>query len=453
MLSTADELWLRTAHHPIVAELPAAVTWRAFDTVYETAPTFDAVYEQIVAQVLELARRDRGVIYAVPGHPWVGESTVARLIAAARAQDIPVKVIAGLSFIEPCLTALGIDALDGLQLVDALDVVTLNHPPLNPDLPALIGQVYSRGVASELKLVLMNQYPDEHPVALIDAAGTDAQAVLSLPLYEIDRHEATAMTTLFVTPLPAVSGFEGFQETIARLRSPEGCPWDREQTHASLRANLLEESYEVLAAIDTDDPGALCEELGDLLLQIVLHAQIAVEDGEFQMSDVIRGIDAKLKHRHPHVWAGLQVEGVSEVISNWETIKRREREANGEGERSLLDGIPLALPALTQAHAYGARAERVGVGLQDPAALCTQAGEHLALLCAASAEDTGERSRVLGKLLHLLVTLSRRWGLDPESALRETNQRFAQHLRGLEDEARRRGVALAELLAENPDAL
>ena len=206
VLSEAKEVWLRTLHHPVVAQLPAELTLHSFDSLYEAGETFEQVYETIVAQVLTLARQREELVYAVPGHPLVGEATVTHLLAAAREAEIAVRIVAGLSFIEPALTALEVDALDGLQIIDALDLVSLHHPPLMPDVPALIAQVYSRSVASDLKLVLMNQYPDEHPVALIDAAGTSAQWVRRIPLYEIDRYEASPLTSLYLFPATSRRG-------------------------------------------------------------------------------------------------------------------------------------------------------------------------------------------------------------------------------------------------------
>ncbi len=463
VLTEAEEIWVRTAHHPLLAEMPSGLQIHSFDALYEQLPTFEAVYAAIIAEVLNLGRREGGVIYATPGHPLVGEATVPQILARARAEGLPVRVVAGLSFIEPVLTALEaarfesaaarpdatpaplawLDAVEGLQIADALEVLALEHPLLRPDAPALIAQVYSRAVASELKLTLMNAYPDEHPVALVEAAGTPAQSVTWLPLYAIDRQEVGPLSTLYLWPLPSGSSFESFQEMIARLRSPNGCPWDREQTHSSLRTNLLEETYEVLDAIDRDDMRALREELGDLMLQVVLHTQIAVEEGEFQMHEVLSGIVAKLKHRHPHVWGDVQVQGAEEVIHNWEAIKRDEREANGQRERSLLDGIPRTLPALAQTYAYTSRVKRVGFDWPDIAGVRAKVMEELAELDAAV--SPAEIAAELGDVLAALVNLARWLGVEPESALRESNQRFAQRFRRVEALAREQGVRLESL--------
>jgi tetrapyrrole methylase family protein / MazG family protein len=466
VLEESEEVWLRTAHHPVVSDLPMHLAQRSFDDVYEHAARFEDVYAEISAHIVALGHREQGVVYAVPGHPLVGEATVAQILELAEAEGVPVRIVGGLSFIEPALTALHLDGLEGLQVHDALELTSLYHPPLNPDLPALIAQVYSRTVASELKLVLMNQYPDAHPTVLLDSVGTPRAQIKHLPLYEIDRHEATPLMSLYVAPLPRVSSFEGFQETIARLRSPEGCPWDREQTHQSLRTNLLEETYEVLAAIDADDVDALKEELGDLLLQVVLHTQIAVEDGDFWMADVISGIDAKLKRRHPHVWAAaaasgrVEVDGVSDVITNWEAIKQQERADKGTPERSLLDGIPAALPALAQAVAYIDRASRIGfdqIGVDGvgPAIECSERERLNDLLATlgTSVKDgmAAERSgQVLGDVLLVMADWSRRRGIDPESVLREANERFARRFSIVETASRAEGISLESM---SPDEI
>ena len=446
-LSQASEVWLRTARHPVVSHLPAGPAIHSFDNLYEEAGTFEEVYATIAQRVLALGARAEGVVYAVPGHPLVGESTVTQILKAAREAGIPTRVVPGLSFIEPALTAVGLDALDGLQIVDALDVVGSYYPILNPDMPVLIAQVYSRAVASDLKLVLMNLYPDEHQTALVDAAGTVAETVVWGPLYEIDHRDHTPLTSLYVAPLPRIGGFEHLLETVAHLRSPEGCPWDREQTHASLRETLLEETYEVLEALDEEDDDALREELGDLLLQVVMHAQIAGEEGVFQMTDVIAGIDAKLKRRHPHVWGTVQVTDAHEVIVNWEAIKREEREhkanTHADTPRFLLDGVPKTLPALAQAHAYSSRAARVGLDTVEIAAdiaAIQQAVE--VFLRTYPAEDQGV---VLGEALFAIAQCAGRLSLDPEAALREANLRFAQRMRRVEQAAREQSVTLASL--------
>lgn len=448
VLETAGEVWLRTQRHPTVAGLPSRLTVHSFDHLYETAGDFAQVYDAIAGEVLRLGRRPQGVVYAVPGHPLVGEATVQRILALAEEIGLPVQIIEGLSFIEPVLTTLRLDALNGLQVCDALELAACHHPPLNPDMPALIGQLYSRALAADVKLTLLNQYPPEHEVTLVHAAGTPEQHLEYLPLCELDRHDDVAhLSTLYVPPLPGVASFEGFQETVAHLRAPDGCPWDRQQTHESLRGNLLEEAYEVAAAIDAGDVQALCEELGDLLLQVVLHTQIATEEEEFRMAAVIAGIDAKLKRRHPHVWGEQPVSGAEEVLQRWERLKREEK-----GEKSsLLDGVPAALPALQQADLYGRRAARVGFDWPSVAGVADKVREEIAELEAASTPR--EREAELGDLLFAVVNWARWLGVDAETALRQTNARFARRFRYVERLVQERGLNMAALTIDELEAL
>lgn len=447
VLTSAAAVWLRTARHPTLAGLPPTITLHDFDALYEAAEDFDAVYRAIAQQILLLAQRPQGVIYAVPGHPLVGESTVQQILAGAQERGIAVRIVEGLSFVEPALTALGLDALAGLQIHDGIEIAARHHPPLNPDLPALIGQVYSRAMASDLKLTLMNQYPDEHPIALLSGLGTAAQQVIHMPLYELDRREVDHLTALYIPPMPQPGSFEALQETVAHLRAPDGCPWDREQTHESLRSELLEEAYEAVAAIEAGDMDGLCEELGDLLLEVLLHAQIATEEGDFKMVDVIAAIDAKLKRRHPHVWGEAVVKDEAALLRQWEQIKQQERKGNG----SLLDGIPRALPALQQAYTYGKRAARVGFDWPGAEAVVQKIDEEIAEVHAAQTEE--ERSAEVGDLLFAIVNWARHLHVDPEAALRQANERFARRFRALETLARQRGLELDKMDIAQMDAL
>jgi tetrapyrrole methylase family protein / MazG family protein len=448
LLQEAETVYLRTRRHPTVRGLPDGPAYHSFDDVYEQEADFAAVYRRIVDRLVELAEGGEEVVYAVPGDPLVGEGTVTLLLEACRRRGIETVIVSGLSFVEPTLALLGVDALDGLQVVDATDLAAAYHPPINPDHPALIAQLYSRRLAADVKLTLMNQYPDEHPVKLVYQAGTADQRVDSLLLYEIDRQELDHLTTLYLPPFgpsaAAVASFEGFQNTIAHLRAPEGCPWDREQTHESLRRNLIEEAYEVVDAIDSGEPGRLREELGDLLIQVILHGQIAVDEGEFLMGDVIREVDEKIKRRHPHVWGDVEVNGSAEQVSiNWEKIKAQEREQKGEPEKSVLDGISKSLPALHQANEYDVRAVRVGFDWQSEEGVLDKIQEEIEEVL--SAETPEEQFQEIGDLL-LVVAVWARWlQVNPEDALRAANQRFYDRFTQVERQARKQGRSIADL--------
>ncbi|MEZ0395086.1 MAG: nucleoside triphosphate pyrophosphohydrolase [Anaerolineales bacterium] len=452
VLNSADEIWLRTRQHPTAGSLPAGVDVNSFDHLYETGDDFNAVYAAIVEKVLELGRRPQGVLYAVPGDPFVAEATVPEIARRARSEGLPLRVVSGLSFLEPVCAALGLDPFPRLILMDAIELSQSHLPPFPPDAPALIAQIYSRLVAAEVKMTLTAVYPDEHPVRLVHAAGTAQERIEAVPLYAIDRSPHIGLlTALYLPPLEAGTSFEAFQEVVAALRAPNGCPWDREQTHASLRPHLLEEAYEALAAIDSGDADKMAEEFGDLLLQIVLHAQIASEEGEFDMAKVLKGIRAKIIRRHPHVFGDVQVEGVEGVLTNWENIKAAERAENGDEEKSLLDGVPLALPALSQALEYQARAARVGFDWPEIGGVLDKIGEEIREVGAA--EEPQALADELGDLFFALVNLARWKKVDAESALRAANLRFKQRFAHIERQARKQGRKLSEMTLEEMETL
>jgi len=487
ILCAAKEIYLRTAKHPTVAGLPSHLNLHNFDAIYDDGESFEAVYAEIVSTLLELAKKTKGdVIYAVPGHPLVGETTVPLLLAQAAAAGIATRIVSGLSFIEPVLETLAqstptkqnkqvknnapisFDPFDGLQICDALDLAAQHHPPLNPDKPALIAQVYSRAVASDLKLTLMNQYGPEHEVILIKGTTDDRRpttakykrsSVVGRPssivyrlLHQLDHHDDyDHLSTLYIPATQTISSMEGLQETMAHLRAPEGCPWDQEQTHQSLRNTLLEEAYEVLTAIDEDDPNALKEELGDLLFNVLFQVQMATEAEEFRMVDVIAELDAKLKRRHPHVFGNLKTRDQKQISANWDAIKKQEHKAKGQERKSALDGIAPALPALAQAQKMSHRAGKTGFEWANAQQLLDKVQEELRELLTA--KNTEQRQEELGDLFFTLVDWADAHGIDAETAAREANRKFARRFRALEAIMRRRKLDMKTLGTEKLLAL
>lgn len=448
VLENTPEIYLRTMQHPTVSGFPPSLQIHSFDELYDQLPSYNDVYAHIIERILELGRRPQGVVYAVPGHPYVAEATSPEIARLARQEGIPIQIIEGLSFIEPTLSALGIDPLPHLAIVDALELATAHVPPFPPDAPALIAQIHSKAVANEVKLTLMETYPDEHLVRLVHAAGTPQMQLEELPLYAIDQSQSIGLlTSMYLPALEKGTSFEAFQEIIAALRAPDGCPWDREQTHKTLRTNLLEETYEALAALDADDPVHMREEFGDLLLQITLHAQIASEYGEFNIAQVFKGIYDKIIRRHPHVFGDWKVDGVDKVLQNWEKLKAIERselqKENGGPEKGLLDGVELALPALSQAEEIQGRAARVGFDWPDTRGVVDKINEECRELL--NAEDLASRSDELGDLLFAVVNLARHFEIDAESALRETNTRFRQRFAHIEQSAHSQGKSVNDL--------
>lgn len=449
-LKSIKVLYLRTSQHPTVLHLPEHLELISFDELYEKHEGFEAVYEEIIDRVLSLGRASGGITYAVPGHPFVAEATCPEILRRAKTEDIPVRVIDGLSFLEPTFRALSLDPFPELVLADALSMAGSQTPQTPPSSPVLIAQIYSRMVASDVKLTLMTTYPDDHPVRLVHGAGTDKEVVEDLPLYAVDHSEHLGLlSALFVPPLSPYTSFESFQEIIAKLRAPDGCPWDREQTHESLRPFLLEEAYETLDALDRQDMRGLEEELGDLLLQILLHAQIANEEGDFNIHHVLDGIGSKLVRRHPHVFADKKVSGVSGVLHNWEEIKAEERKDNGDKAlKGLLDGVPKALPALSQAGEIIERTRRVGfdhlISKGDPFYLINQIDN----LVTAEA-----KAKLLEELLLGLSSLAYQNQLDAESLLREALARFRDQFGIMEASAINSGENLVNLSKEQKEGL
>ncbi len=244
-----------------------------------------------------------------------------------------------------------------------------------------------------------------------------------------------------------LSRFDALVEIIARLRAPDGCPWDRQQTHASLRENLLAECYEVLEALDEGDSDKLCGELGDLLMQVVLHARIAAEVGEFQMGDVVEGINTKLIHRHPHVFGSKKVRDAAEVSHNWEALKREERE---EGD-SILESVPRQMPALSYAHEISRRVARVGFDWEDTEGIIDKLVEEVKEIRQAGSQE--EKEQEFGDLLFTLVNVARREGVDAEAVLREANWKFYKRFARMEELCRERGLAFSELSFEEQNDL
>jgi tetrapyrrole methylase family protein/MazG family protein len=451
VISQAGEIWVRTQQHPTVKGISESVRIRSFDNLYDQEQDFDQLYTAIVDKILELARRPEGVIYAVPGHPFVAEATGLEIARRARDEGLALRVVDGISFLEPTFSALGLDPFPRITLFDALELSAAHIPTFPPDTSVLVAQIYSRMVAAEVKMTLSTIYPDDHPVRLIHAAGTDLQVVEDLALYEIDRSQHIGLlTALYLPPLGEGTSLEAFQEIVAHLRAPDGCPWDKQQNHQSLRKHLLEEAYETIEAIDAEDFSAMREEFGDLLLQIVLHAQIASEAGEFTMADIMRGIYDKIIRRHPHVFGDVEVDGVGKVLQNWEKLKDAERKANGQPGKGLLDGVPLALPALNQAQEYQDRAARVGFDWPEIEGVLDKISEEIQEVRQAG--NIKELEAEIGDVFFALVNLARWKEVDAESALRATNMKFKRRFAYVERGAREQNRALSDLSLDEMEA-
>jgi len=447
ILEQATKVWVRTARHPTVQQLPETLKWESLDYVYDRVESFQTLYSELAEEVIDIARREGEMVYAVPGDPTVAEDSVREIWRLAQEQGIEVLVKPGVSFIEVALESARTTMSGGLQLLDAQNVALAN-----PLIDLLVYQVEDPLVVSDVKLELMKRYPEDHPVALLNAAGMPGEErVQRIPLHDLDRQpRVDHLTALYVpaaAPESALGSFDAFVRIIAKLRSPEGCPWDREQTHESLKPYVVEEAYEVVEAIDQGHPATLSDELGDLLLQVVLHAQVADEAGEFDISDVLKAISAKMVRRHPHVFGEVQVSGAREVLANWETIKKGEKEER----KTMFDGIPRHMPALQAAQEVQGRAARIGFDWKELQPVLDKVEEEIRELKAA--RSSAETQAELGDLLFALVNAARHLGVNAEMALQSASGKFVRRFTRMEELAREQGVELSSLDLARQDAL
>ena len=358
LTNVETEVFTRTNQHPVIKELEQeGMTFKSFDHVYEKHEQFEDVYRDITKQLVEAAQR-QDIVYALPGHPFVAERTV-QLLLEHKSDHLHIKFHGGQSFLDPLFNALEIDPIEGFQLLDgtALDrssIQLTNH--------LLIAQVYDSFVASDIKLTLMEDLPEGYPITIVDAAGSNNEKVTTLPLYELDREGTFSdLTTLYVAPQSSehlTHTFDRLREVIATLRGPNGCPWDRKQTHESLRPYLIEEAYEVIDAIQEEDDDHIAEELGDVLLQVMLHSQIGEDSGFFSVDDVIRSITEKMIERHPHVFGmksrrtGKQskIEGNRKRIRYWKGSRKHylayfmRKKCRKKHQKWVLTGVMQRLP-------------------------------------------------------------------------------------------------------------
>jgi len=417
--------FVRTTRHPAAP----LVAGQSFDHHYETLPTFEAVYDQIVEDLVAAATEHTRILYAVPGSPRVAEHTVDLLAART---DVQVVVHGALSFLDLSWVALDVDPIEsGVRVVDGHRFASEAAGQAGP---LLIAQCHSLQVLSDIKLAIDD--PGGTRAVVLQRLGAPDEQVFEIDWADLDRAvEPDHLTSVYVPELPAPVGlaFARFDVLVKRLR--QDCPWDAEQTHASLRRYLLEESYETLEALDlldqaeADDQveqrfGDLQEELGDLLYQIFFHAVLATEQGWFDVADVAGGIHDKLVDRHPHVF-GDEVTTLEELPAQWEASKLAEK-----GRGSVMDGIPAALPALLFATKVQKKAVAIGHAVPDPAK--QDLGKLAADARAVADQPNALTEANVGDLLFAVVALARSLGIDAESALRQHAGRFADQVRAAE---------------------
>ncbi|MDD4503696.1 MAG: nucleoside triphosphate pyrophosphohydrolase [Clostridiaceae bacterium] len=454
IIKNGQTLILRTEKHPVVERIrELGISFTSCDDIYDSCESFDETYERICQRVLSLCSEKGEVVYAVPGHPLVAEKSV-ELIEAKAGENIKVRIIPALSFIDVILSALKIDPIYGLKIIDGLSIRAQK-----PDKKCgnIITQVYDRLVASEVKLMIMEHYRDDFEIYVIRAAGVEGQERIErIPLYELDRIEWMDYLTSIYIP-PALEGaryksFDDLTELMESLRGEKGCPWDREQTRESLRPYLIEETYEVLDAIEKDDIELIVEELGDLLLQVVFHSQIAKEDGEFDINEVITNIVNKLILRHPHVFSDVKATSESGALKSWEESKRKNKGIDTYTQ--MLVDIPEILPALMRAYKVQQKAALAGFdwdNVEDAFSKVYEEAEEV-----KEVYKTGEKAIIegeIGDLLFSVVNISRFLKVQPELALRTTTEKFIKRFRYIEETALHSGKELDKMSLQEMDKL
>lgn len=331
-----------------------------------------------------------------------------------------------------------------LTLLNGAEFTLRHYPPTPPDVDTLILEIDSAEMAEQVKTVLGIVYAGSHKVSAVGQAG-----VTEASLGEIRGVDLSYPVSFFIPSLGEGTSFESFAEIVAHLRAPDGCPWDKEQTHQTLRKHLLEESYETLSALDANDIDGMREEFGDLLLQIVLNAQIAYQDNEFTMTEVMKHIYDKIVRRHPHVFGDLKLDGVDDVLTNWEKLKEKER-GKKKDDKGILDGVPASLPALNQAQEYQERAARVGFDWPEIDDVLDKVREEIEEI--KTAENPEQVKGELGDLFFVLVNLSRWREVDAESALREANLKFKRRFAHVEKSAKAQGRNLSDMTLAEMDS-
>lgn len=423
--------FVRTARHPAVDDLAReGLELEPLDLLYDSGDDLDTVYAAIAARVVESAHEHGEVAYAVPGSPSVAERTVLLL----RGVGIDIEIVPGLSFADIAWNRLGIDPMTGARVIDAR-TFTVDSAGFSG--PMLLAQCDTRFVLSDVKLALLEVLPPEHEVVVLQGLGLPEEKLVTVELARLDQAvEPDHLTSVFVdTGDVAVAGeLARLFALTERLRGPGGCPWDAAQTHHSLRRHVIEEAYEVAAAIDELPAGApagdiptgaydgLEDELGDLLFQVMIHSVLASEAGAFTIADVARGIHAKLVRRHPHVFGTVEANTADEVVTNWEQIKKGEK-----GHTSLVEGITPGLPALIYVQKLLRKAASIGLTLD--------------LGAAQTAEPADDEA--LGQALAVLAASGAERGLDGESALAAWARHFQERFVRMEALAAADGVDLA----------
>ena len=393
------------------------------------------------------------LVYAVPGHPLVAEKSVFNLIELCEKASIEYSILPAVSFIDAMMDRLKIDPINGLKVIDAFDI---KNQVLDKRIGTIITQVYNPLIASEVKLKLLEQYDDETEIFYVRAAGIKGEeSIRNIPLYELDMQEDIDYLTSIYIPkdLNNKKDFNDLLEIVEVLRGENGCPWDREQTHKSLEKALVEESYEVIDAIDREDDNGLVEELGDVLLQVVFHASIGKEDGYFDINEIITGICNKMISRHPHVFGTLNnINTSNDVLTKWDELKKEEKGYETLSEE--MKGVTKGLPSLLRAHKVQNKAKKVGFDLADIDSAINKLKEEIQeVIDVYNTKNMDKIKDEVGDLLFSCVNVARFLNVDEELALNATIDKFIKRFSYIEGKIKDKGQDLQDVNLDKMDKL
>lgn len=419
----------RTERHPVVKKLREEMKIECFDDYFEKYETFDKVYEKITDNVLELAKRHGKINYCTAGSPFCGDVITKKLIDEYK-EEINIIIIDGMSFLDRCIKLSGFSDYKSIKVLDCLEADEFSFD-INSF--TIITQVYDWEMASQLKLKLMETYPDETKVLKIDVLENN---VIKIPLFELDQEKKYGFSTYFcVLPIElsknTVYNVTNLCRIVKILRGPDGCPWDMKQTHESIRQHVIEEAYEVVDAIDNDDVDNLIEELGDLLFQVIFHSELGSEEGYFNFSNVVTNICEKMYFRHPHVFGDVRAANVDEALGSWEASKQKQKKISSYTDN--LKDVPKALSPLSRSFKIQKRAAQAGFDFPTVEGALLKIKEELfEFIEEYQNYDFEKMEDEFGDLLFALVNFARFMEINPDIALNRTINKFINRFEYIE---------------------
>jgi len=455
ILKNEKRVYLRTRIHPTVEYIDSiGINYETYDDKYESYENFDEVYNSIAEDLIEKHEKfkDEDIVYAVPGHPLVAEKSVAILIELAKKRGIDTKIVPAVSFIDALMESLNIDPIEGIKIIDAFDI---NNQILDKRAGIVITQVYNKFIATEVKLAISEYYGDDFEIYFVRAAGIEGVEIIrKIRIFELDRQcDIDHLTSIYIPKdLNVTKDFNDLIEIIDILRGENGCPWDREQNHETIKRCLIEECYEVLEAIDEKNEEKLIEELGDVLLQVVFHAKIGRDEGYFNIRDVIKAICDKMIYRHPHVFGKANVENSNQVLINWDELKKKEKGYKNYTDE--LKHIPKNFPALMRAIKVQSKASKVGFDWKSVESAFEKVIEEYHEV--EEVYKSNNRVKILeevGDLIFACVNVARFLNVDPEEALSSSVNKFINRFEFIENTVSKKGLKLNEMSLEQMDEL